>query len=103
MQYTGRSIGEWLTERLTTGFFQPDVQIVRPRGPFPSEGALAIRVDEPFADRVYTPFAMRWAERAARLRWMQQGRLTIYLLYILVTLLGALAWSVVAPLLEAMR
>jgi hydrogenase-4 component B len=103
MQYTGRSIGEWLTERLTTAFFRPEVEVVRPRGLFPTASSLQIRVDEPFADRVYTPRAMRWAERAARLRWMQQGRLTIYLLYIFVTLLAAIAWSVAAPFLEGLR
>src|SRR5205823_1331471 len=27
MQYTGRSLGEWLTERLTPSFFRPAVRV----------------------------------------------------------------------------
>lgn len=103
MQYTGRSLGEWLTERLTPAFFRPAVRVVAPHGLFPAAATLEVGVDEPFADRVYIPRAQRWGRRAARLRWMQQGRLTIYLLYIFVTLLAAIAWSVAAPLLGALR
>jgi len=94
MQYTGRSIGEWLTERLTPGFLRPSVEVAAPRGLFPAEATLVVRVDEPFADRIYLPRARRWAQRAARLRWVQQGRLPLYLLYIFLTLLAAIAWSV---------
>jgi len=94
MQYTGRSFGEWLTERLMPGFFRPTVEVAAPRGLFPAEATLLVRVDEPFADRVYLPRARRWAKRAARLRWVQQGRLPLYLLYIFLTLLAAIAWSV---------
>jgi len=103
MQYTGRSIGEWLTERLTPGFFRPTVEVAAPRGLFPAGATLAVRVDEPFADRVYLPRARRWAKRAARLRWVQQGRLPLYLLYIFLTLLAAIAWSVAGPVLERLR
>jgi hydrogenase-4 component B len=103
MQYTGRSIGEWLTERLTPRFFRPTLAVTEPRGLFPANATLAVRVDEPFADRVFLPLAHRWARRAARLRWVQQGRLPLYLLYIFMTLLAAIAWSVASPLLEALR
>jgi hypothetical protein len=103
MQYTGRSLGEWLTERLTPAFFRPAVRLTTPHGLFPAGASLDVRVDEPFADRIYVPFAQRWARRAARLRWVQQGRLHFYLLYIFVTLLAAIAWSVAAPLLERLR
>jgi len=103
MQYSGRSMGEWLTERLTPAFLGPRVQVASPRGVFPAAAALDVRVDEPFADRLFVPGARRWAERAARLRWLQQGRLTLYLLYIFITLLVAIAWSIAAPLLERLR
>jgi hydrogenase-4 component B len=126
MQYTGRSLGEWLSERLSPAFFRPAVQIVSPTmallpaargegarradegrttltGLFPAAASLEVRIDEPFADRVYIPSARRWAERAARLRWLQQGRLPLYLLYIFVTLLAAIAWSIAGPLVERLR
>ena len=103
MQYTGRSLGEWLSERLTPAFFRPALEGGRIEGIFPAPTALEVRVDEPFADRVYIPRARRWAERAAGLRWVQQGHLHLYLLYILVTLLVAIVWSVAGPILEMLR
>jgi hypothetical protein len=103
MQYTGRSIGEWLTERLVPPFFRPVVDVHPPRGTFPAAATLEVRVEEPFADRVYVPRARRWAQRAARLRWVQQGRLPLYLLYILVTLIAAITWSILGPFLPVSR
>lgn len=103
MQYTGRSLGEWLTERLVPSFIAPRVELERPRGIFPAAARLAVDARDPFAVRIYLPVARRWARRAMQLRWLQQGRLTIYLLYILVTLLAFIAWSLVNPLLEALR
>jgi hypothetical protein len=47
---------------------------------------------DPFTRGVYEPFLARWANRFARLRWLQQGILHIYLFYILLVLLIALAW-----------
>ena len=39
----------------------------------------------------------KWGSYAMRLRWMQQGRLPIYLLYIFVALLAGVVWVVVFP------
>lgn len=103
MQYTGRSMGEWLTERLVPSFVAPRVETELPRGLFPETASLAVESRDPFAERIYIPRARRWAERAMRVRWMQQGRLSIYLLYIFVTLLAFIAWSLVNPFLEALR
>jgi len=64
---------------------------------------LLVDVDEPFADRILQPLAARWAARAMRLRWLQQGRLSLYLLYIFVTLLAGVAWVVVFPHVGAWR
>jgi hypothetical protein len=41
---------------------------------------------------VYEPFLDRWARRFSQLRWLQQGVLHAYVLYILVVLLAALGW-----------
>lgn len=40
----------------------------------------------------YDPLFARTGDRFARLRWLQQGILHIYILYILVVLILALAW-----------
>jgi formate hydrogenlyase subunit 3/multisubunit Na+/H+ antiporter MnhD subunit len=103
MQYTSRSISEWLTSRLLPGFFIPAMRVDAPAGLFPSTASFETTVDEPFADRVLLPVAARWGARAMRLRWMQQGRLPIYLLYIFVTLLGGVVWVVAFPLIGGGR
>ena len=103
MQYTARSLGEWVSERLTPAMLQPAVAVMHPRSVLPDAASLAVEVREPFAERLYLPSARWWAGRAMRFRWMQQGRLTLYLLYIFVALLAAIAWSLVSPTLEAFR
>ncbi len=49
---------------------------------------------DPVTRGVYEPFLARWGDRFARLRWLQQGMLHAYLLYILVAAIGVLAWIV---------
>ena len=53
---------------------------------------------DPVTRGVYEPFFKNWANRFVRLRFMQQGILHVYVLYILVTLLVALTWSTVRSL-----
>jgi hypothetical protein len=50
---------------------------------------------DPFDARLYAPAFSAWADRLSQFRWLQQGRVGIYLLYILVTLVGLFAWSAV--------
>jgi hypothetical protein len=45
--------------------------------------------------RFYEPFFTRWGERFSALRTLQQGRLPIYLVYVLVTLVALLGWAAV--------
>jgi len=78
-------------------------RVTAPTALYPTTGAFTVDVDEPFADRILQPLAARWAARAMRLRWLQQGRLPLYLLYIFVTLLAGVAWVVVFPHVGAWR
>ncbi|MGK2859790.1 MAG: hypothetical protein ACSLFQ_21545, partial [Thermoanaerobaculia bacterium] len=103
MQYTGRSIGEWISERLTPEFLRPRVDAPLPFDTFPASARLTVASREPFSEQIYTPLVTRWARRAMRYRWIQQGRLPHYLLYILVTLVAGIGWAVVFPLLGAWR
>ena len=41
---------------------------------------------------VYEPFFRRWADRFSWLRILQQGSVHVYVLYILLTVMIALAW-----------
>ena len=103
MQYTAGSLSEWLTSRLLPRFLRPAFRASVPTSLYPSTAAFTVEVDEPFADRILRPLAARLAARAMRLRWLQQGRLPLYLLYIFVTLLAGVAWVVVFPHVGAWR
>jgi hydrogenase-4 component B len=103
MQYTARSLSEWLTSRLLPRFLSPAVRVTTASTLYPMTASFAVDVDEPFADRVFRPVAKKWAARAMRLRWLQQGRLPLYLLYIFVALLAGVAWVVVFPYLGGGR
>ena len=95
MQYTGRSFGEWLGERLLPRTLGPSVRRQPPRGLFPTLSRFSASTPDPFHARLYVPAFSAWADRLNRFRWLQQGRMGVYLLYILVALVGLLAWSAV--------
>lgn len=103
MQYTGRSLGEWISERLVPRFLRPDARGTIASGLFPVASRFDVASREPFTDAIYLPAASRWARRAMRFRWIQQGRLPSYLLYIFLTLVAGICWAVVYPLLGAFR
>ena len=92
MQYTGSSFAEILAERLLPPPFRPRVRCKAPDAIFPTAGELSTETIDPLTRDVYEPFLARWAKRFVRLRWLQQGVLHIYILYIAVVLLVALAW-----------
>jgi hypothetical protein len=93
MQYTGRSFSEMLAERLLPAPLRPRITARAPEAIFPHEGELTSDTVDPFTRGVYQPFLARWADRFARLRWLQQGILHVYILYILVVLVIALGWT----------
>jgi hydrogenase-4 component B len=103
MQYTARSLSEWLTSRLLPRFLRPTLRMTAVSTLYPATATFAVDVDEPFADRLLGPVAARWAARAMWLRWLQQGRMSVYLVYIFVTLLAGVAWVVVFPLIGGDR
>lgn len=98
MQYTAGSLSEWFTSRLLPRFLRPAFRATAPTALYPTAATFTVDIDEPFADRVLQPLAARWAARAMSLRWLQQGRLSLYLLYIFVALLASVTWVVVYPL-----
>jgi NADH:ubiquinone oxidoreductase subunit 5 (subunit L)/multisubunit Na+/H+ antiporter MnhA subunit len=98
MQYTASSTGEWFWRRLPMDRRHPGGMAVspassRPAGLFPDTAAFSTETADPFSSRWYEPFAATWTARFERLRWLQQGRLTIYLVYILVTTIIGVAWA----------
>jgi formate hydrogenlyase subunit 3/multisubunit Na+/H+ antiporter MnhD subunit len=95
MQYTGRSFGQMVAEWLLPRFFRPRGRRRLPKGLFPSGVDYASDCTDPVSRKLYEPFFAHWARRFARLRVLQQGKVSVYLLYILFTVVLALAWTAV--------
>ncbi len=93
MQYTARSFGEVLAEGVLPRVFRGKATIQLPAGPFPTGGDYASICEDPVTRDVYEPFFRRWATRCMRLRLLQQGELSIYLLYIVVAVVAGLSWT----------
>jgi hypothetical protein len=92
MQYTGRSFAEMFAEHLLIRFLRPRTSRKAPDGLFPAPSAFASHNPDPFTEKMYKPLVARWARRFTHLRVLQQGHLHLYLMYILFTVVLALAW-----------
>lgn len=92
MQYTGSSFAQPLVQLLRP-FLRTRVQLDPPRGYFPSEGRLRTSTPDVFAEEIYRPALTGIGWAASKLRWLQQGRVQLYVLYIAVTLVVLLIWK----------
>jgi hydrogenase-4 component B len=92
MQYTASSFSRPLTV-LFRLFLQPRDEIHAPRGLFPKRADLHIRTPDLFRRYVYEPMFLGIAWLASKLRWLQEGRIQIYVLYIALTILALLIWK----------
>lgn len=93
MQYTGRSFAELLAEHLLPPVLRTRIAMKGPRAIFAEPARISSDSTDPLTRSVYEPFLESWAKRFARLRFLQQGSLHVYLLYILVVVTGVLAWT----------
>jgi NADH:ubiquinone oxidoreductase subunit 5 (subunit L)/multisubunit Na+/H+ antiporter MnhA subunit len=96
MQYTSGSFGAAITAVLP-GFLAPSPRAEPPMGAFPATASFRTEAPDPFGAKLYEPLAARWTGRLARLRKLQSGHLTLYLVYVFLTMLVTLAWSVLRP------
>lgn len=92
MQYGASSFAQPLTD-----FFQP---VLRKIGQypviseyFPARASFSAEAQAVVYNAVYAPAAARIRDLAYRFSWLQHGRLQIYIMYIVVTLLGLLLWK----------
>ena len=92
MQYTGRAFSELLSARVLPRWVRDLVRAEAPAGTFPTSASFASENADPFTRGAYEPFLLRWGNRFARLRFLQQGNVHIYIVYILATAIIALAW-----------
>lgn len=93
MQYTGRSFAAIIAEHLLPRFLRPRTTMRAPRGLFPATSTFATECADPVSEKIYKPFFRRWAERLSQLRILQQGKVHVYLLYVVLTVVLALAWA----------
>ena len=92
MQYTASSFSRPLL-LLFRLFLQPHDEVRPPRGLFPKRASLQTRVPDMFRRHIYEPMFLGIAWIASKLRWLQEGRIQIYVLYIALTILVLLIWK----------
>ncbi len=92
MQYTASSYASPLV-LLFRILLRPRIGLDAPQGLFPSRASFASETPDVFRERLFAPAfaAIAWA--ALRLRWLQQGRIQMYVLYIALTILVLLVWK----------
>lgn len=92
MQYTGCSFAATIAEQLLPRFLRPQTGRRAPHGLFPGASDFRSGSPDPISEKVYEPFFHRAAGRFSRLRVLQQGKLHVYVVYILLAVVMALAW-----------
>jgi formate hydrogenlyase subunit 3/multisubunit Na+/H+ antiporter MnhD subunit len=93
MQYTASSFAQPLVD-----LFAPVLRSERhggaPTGLFPARAAASSHTDDVIARRLFLPLFAALGGWLGRLRWLQQGRVQVYVLYVALTLLALLIWKV---------
>jgi hypothetical protein len=93
MQYTSSSYVQPVVT-FFSGLVRSKTNVSPPSGLFPSSGSLSTNTPDLWREGLYVPIfgAVGWG--AARLRWLQQGRVQVYVLYIALTTVALLVWYV---------
>ncbi len=91
MQYTASSFALWFVDAFRW-ILRTERRRSLPQGYFPNAAFMTTETPDGFRELVFRPvFAqIRWA--LASLRWIQHGRLQLYILYIAATLVALLIW-----------
>jgi len=92
MQYTASSFAQPITE-LFSSLLRTRRSPVGPEGYFPESAAFSTETPDVFRERFYRPVFEAGLKAAWKLRWLQHGRIQLYVLYIALTLMILLAWK----------
>jgi formate hydrogenlyase subunit 3/multisubunit Na+/H+ antiporter MnhD subunit len=92
MQYTASSFADPIT-RLFRAFLRTRRRFAPPTGLFPATSSFASDTPDVYRERMYRPAFSTVESVLARFRWLQHGRLNLYILYIVLALLVLLAWK----------
>ncbi|PKN13188.1 MAG: oxidoreductase [Deltaproteobacteria bacterium HGW-Deltaproteobacteria-4] len=96
MAYTAESYSSLAYHHLLPQVLQPEISTKRPRSLFPVTVQFFQHSQEVLLQRCYQPLFSYLAERCVRLRWLQQGKQHLYLLYIFICCAGLMLWSILA-------
>ena len=94
MTYTGEAFSELAFRQILPGALRPEVEGGVVPGLFPAPSSLRQTSLDPLLTRHWLPLFSWAADRCQRLRWLQQGQLPIYLLYMFAASTLLLLWSV---------
>jgi hydrogenase-4 component B len=96
MAYTGDGFAELTQNHLLPSGLRLTTECAPVAGLFPRVVRLAQHGLDPVLGRWFLPGFERVADRCVRLRWLQQGRLQVYLLYVFLACAVLLVWIVLA-------
>lgn len=92
MQYTASSFAQPLMDVLGQLVRAKD-EVHRPTGLFPTGGDYHSLARDPWKESVFAGLFRRTAGLLDRLHWIQQGKVQLYVLYVVVTLVALLLWK----------
>jgi formate hydrogenlyase subunit 3/multisubunit Na+/H+ antiporter MnhD subunit len=96
MQYTGSSFTQPLVE-LFRRVLGTRVRLEAPRGVLPAPGSFETNTPDGARVCIFEPLFRGVGWTFARLRWIQHGRVQVYVLYVALTLLVLLLWKLGTP------
>ncbi|MFA5138564.1 MAG: proton-conducting transporter membrane subunit [Elusimicrobiota bacterium] len=91
MQYSASSFAQPFTE-LFSGVLFTRLRLDGPKGYFPAGGRLATSTGEVLRDTFFDPVFSWTGRQLGRMRFIQVGRVQVYVLYLVLTLLALLIW-----------
>jgi hydrogenase-4 component B len=92
MQYTASSLAQPLVH-LFRPILRPHESIQPPDGLWPKGASLRTETPDPCHGNLYEPAFRQLNRGLSKLRWVQQGKVQVYVLYLVLTLLALLVWG----------
>ena len=92
MQYTAAGFAQPLTHGART-ILRPRLEDHRPQGLFPASASFHSETPDLARDILFDPLFRRTAGFLGRLRWLQQGHVHWYVLYVVVAVIILLGWA----------
>ncbi len=92
MQYTAASFVQPFMEFFKS-LVPARIKAARPEGLFPQNASYDFELPDTFKERLYRPVFYGITGWLEKLKWLQHGRIQLYLLYIVLTLLVLFIWK----------